>query len=75
MENTTIIPKNRLLRISEAADMLAVSSSFIYILIQRGDIPAVKMGRALRLSERSVEDYISENTTISTGQRFGYNSD
>jgi len=39
----------RLLRAEEVADFLQVSLSFVYALIERGELPSVRLGRAVRV--------------------------
>jgi len=44
-----------LLRISEAARLLTVSRSTMYQLVARGEVPAVRIGRSVRVSRRELE--------------------
>lgn len=48
----------KLLTIKEVAERLAVSEPTIYRLINRGELPTVKIGRALRFDEADIEAYI-----------------
>ena len=45
-----------MLRASQVAAMLELSRSEVYRLIDRGDIPAVKFGRSVRVPRRWVEE-------------------
>lgn len=73
MENQTFNPQNRLLRVSEVAEMLAVSSSFIYSLVQKREIHVVKLGSAIRFRFEDIEAYIDANATITSSKNISYN--
>jgi len=73
MENTTKTFANRLLRVDEVADMLAVSSAYIYLLVQQYEIPAVKMGRSIRLKKEDIDAYIDANVTSRKSGQIDYN--
>jgi len=73
MENQLISPTNRLLRVSEVAEILAVSASYVYLLIQRSEIPVVMLGSAKRLRPEDVETYIDGNTRVNAIQHIDYN--
>jgi excisionase family DNA binding protein len=51
----------RLLNAEEVARILHVSRSTIYVLIQRGDLPAVHIGSLLRFLRRDIQHYIQEH--------------
>ena len=52
---------DRLLRIKEAADILAISVRALYRLVADGQLPApVKIGRATRIPRSDIERYINE---------------
>jgi excisionase family DNA binding protein len=42
-------------------ERLQVSLSFAYILMQRGDIPTVRLGRAVWVRPEDLEEFISSN--------------
>jgi excisionase family DNA binding protein len=50
----------RLLKTDEVADILQVSRSFAYQLMQRGEIPSVRIGNAVRVRPEDLQNYISE---------------
>lgn len=50
----------RLLRLPEAAERLAVGRSTLYEMIGRGELPTVKIGRAVRVSEEELNAFIAE---------------
>lgn len=53
---------NRLLNAREAARILHVSRSLIYWLIAHGDLPTVRIRRALRFRFQDIQAYIE--TTV-----------
>ncbi len=52
-----------LLNGDEVARILHVSRSFAYLLMKRGDIPAVRIGTAVRVRPQDLEQYIQKRTT------------
>ena len=48
----------RLLKADEVAQLLNISQSQIYALMQHGEIPCVRIGRAVRVRPQDLEDYI-----------------
>ncbi len=55
--------EEQLLKIDEVASLLQVSRSFAYRLMQRGDIPTVRVGKAIRVLPRDLEQYIQKRHT------------
>jgi excisionase family DNA binding protein len=51
-----------LLRIPEAAARLGLGRSTIYELIQAGDLPAVKIGRAVRVPASRLAAWVERQT-------------
>ena len=43
---------------TEVAQRLRISRAKVYLLIQRGEIPAVKMGRNVRVRQQDIEEYV-----------------
>ncbi len=43
---------------TEVAQRLRISRAKVYWMIQRGEIPSVKMGRNVRVRQRDMEEYI-----------------
>ena len=50
--------EERLLRWSDVARMLHLSRSGVYYLVSRGDLPAFRIGRALRFRPDEVRRYL-----------------
>ena len=51
----------KLLKPAEIADLLGISRSFAYHLLQTGAIPVVRLGRACRVRPQDLENYILKN--------------
>ncbi len=47
-----------LLTVAEVADLLRVSTMTVYRLIRSGDLAAVRVGRAYRVAEAALDDYL-----------------
>ena len=52
--------KQLLFRISEAAQILSVSQSYLYDLVSRKEIQHIKLGRAVRFTQNQLDDFVSE---------------
>lgn len=50
-----------LLDSDEIASMLNISKSFVYKLIQQGELPVVRMGRAVRVRLEDLNAYIEKS--------------
>ena len=57
----------KLLRASEVAQRLGISTSFAYQLMRTGQIPTVHIGRSRRVKRRDLERFVSENTHGESG--------
>jgi putative molybdopterin biosynthesis protein len=55
--------EEHLLKSEEVARKLHVSRSFAYLLMKRGDIPTVRIGTAVRVRPKDLEQYISERAS------------
>jgi excisionase family DNA binding protein len=55
-----LLETDRLLTILEVARILHVSRSLMYWLIARGDLPTVRIGRAVRFRPEDVQAYIRQ---------------
>jgi excisionase family DNA binding protein len=68
MEQSFINPSNaslesRLLTPREVAEYLSLGRSTVYLLIQNGDLPSIRINRSVRVNPRDLEEYIELNTT------------
>jgi putative molybdopterin biosynthesis protein len=52
---------NRLLKPEEVAEILNISRSFAYLLMQSGQIPTVRLGKARRVRLEDLNNYIEKN--------------
>jgi excisionase family DNA binding protein len=50
-----------LLDVMEVAHILHISRSNCYLLIQRGLLPSIRLGRSRRVLLQDLQDYISRN--------------
>jgi excisionase family DNA binding protein len=51
----TAVPTNRALTVRIAARRLSLSEKSVYRAIARGDLPAIRVGRAVRVPEAALE--------------------
>jgi excisionase family DNA binding protein len=54
-----VAPTKLLLTISEATEVLAISRSKVYELLNSGHLPSVHIGRSRRIRVRDVEDFVN----------------
>jgi excisionase family DNA binding protein len=52
---------NRLLKPCDIAEILNISRSFAYQLLQSGAIPVVRLGKACRVRPQDLDEYIERN--------------
>jgi len=48
-----------LLTVQEAAELLRVSRNAAYDLVARGELPAIRLGRQIRISRALIEGWLS----------------
>jgi excisionase family DNA binding protein len=51
----------RLLKAKEVADILQVSRSMAYRMMQRGEIPTIRVGSAVRIRGSDLEEFIKKS--------------
>ena len=51
------------IKISQVAQRLNMSPSTVYKRVSRGDIPAYRIGKLIRIDERDLEKYMEQNQT------------
>lgn len=56
------------LRVKEAAEMLGISERTCYDLIYKGELPSLKIGRAIRIPMDLLQRHITERTTGGNGK-------
>lgn len=55
------LPIEKLLKAVDVAHILNISRAYAYQLMQRGEIPTVKIGTACRVRQADLKAYIGEN--------------
>ncbi len=50
---------HKLLRVNEGAAFLSLSSSKVRRMIDEGELPAVRLGRAIRLQIADLQEYVA----------------
>jgi excisionase family DNA binding protein len=53
-----------LLRATEVARLLNISRSQVYSMMQRGNLPTVRIGRAVRVSREALLDWVRASTHL-----------
>lgn len=51
----------KFLTIAEVATMMRVSKMTVYRIVHSGELPAVRVGRSFRVTEKDVNDYIQRS--------------
>ncbi|MCW2781112.1 MAG: Helix-turn-helix domain protein [Marmoricola sp.] len=65
--NTTgDISEVKFLTVAEVAAVMRVSKMTVYRLVHSGELPAVRVGRSFRVSEKDVNEYL-KNSFFQTG--------
>jgi excisionase family DNA binding protein len=55
------ISEVKFLTVAEVAAVMRVSKMTVYRLVHSGDLPAVRVGRSFRVSEKDVNDYLKNS--------------
>ncbi len=50
-----------LVSVSQASKLLSLSRSTLYSLMERGELPYVKLGRARRVSRKALSELVARN--------------
>jgi len=54
-------PAERIYNVREAGEFLRYKSSYIYELVKRGDLAAIRHGKYITIREGAIRDFISRN--------------
>jgi excisionase family DNA binding protein len=70
---------DKLFNVSEVAELLGVSTSFVYKKSERGELESIKIGSTLRFQDSAVQRYIkkcksSAGLSIQRNKSQNYNS-
>lgn len=57
-------PRVRYLTVAEVAEVMRLSRMTVYRFVQRGDLPAVRVGRSYRVPEDALERYLAEHEVV-----------
>lgn len=55
----------RLLTVAEVASLLRLSKMTVYRMVNSGALPALKVGRSVRVPEQAVDEYLRRSLTDS----------
>ncbi len=50
----------RLLSLLEAAEILGASKSQLYVLIRQGEVPAMRLGKVLRVPTEAIDQLVAD---------------
>ena len=56
------VENRQLLRAEEAAHLFGIGRTKIYEMIARGEIPALRIGRLVRVPRHALEEWIADRT-------------
>lgn len=59
VERGQVIPEPLLLRVEEAARMLSLSRTTVYLLMESGELPSIKCGTARRIPRTALDAWIA----------------
>lgn len=57
-EETPLYKQGQFLTVAEVAALMRVSKMTVYRLVHAGELPAVRVGKSFRVSEKAVHDYL-----------------
>jgi excisionase family DNA binding protein len=60
-----------MLKVAEAAHCLRISSDLVYELVARGGLPAIRLGRKIRLPAFGLKHWIKQQAGLSTAEPEG----
>lgn len=56
-------PERLALRVNEAAELLGVSRTLVYELINSGDLPVIRFGTAVRIPLLGLKEWVERRST------------
>lgn len=60
IERGQVVPEPLLLRVEEAARMLSLSRTTVYLLLESGQLPSIKCGTARRIPRAALDEWIAQ---------------
>ncbi len=70
-QSNGLIPGQLLLTIEQAAACLAISRAHAYRLVQRGELPAIRLGRSRRITRVALEAFVERLASEQDGVAYG----
>ena len=64
----------KIYKIGEIAEILQISKSCVYKMVERGHISSLKIGSAVRIRERQLKDYLDRSKNTSAKEKKGKNN-
>ena len=64
----------KLLRPEEVAELLNISKSYIYKLLRLRSVPAIRIGRSIRIRPEDLEKFIRKNAQTENESEFDTNA-
>ena len=61
--------RDRLLRVAEVAEMLAVGAWAVYQLCENGDLPHIRINNSIRVHPKDLEAFVTTRRTIAEWRR------
>jgi putative molybdopterin biosynthesis protein len=66
---TSARPERRLYSFAEVADTLSLGRATIYDLVNRGELPVVRVGRAVRVPASALDEWVLRKTATAGDQK------
>lgn len=60
VERGQVVSEPLLLRVEEAARMLSLSRTTVYLLMESGQLPSIKCGTARRIPRAALDEWIAQ---------------
>ncbi len=67
------VDQQLLMRAEEVARSLGLGRSKVYEMMQTGELPVVRIGRAVRVARAALEEWVRERTTAQSERAGGKN--
>jgi excisionase family DNA binding protein len=68
MDNPSETITKKLLRGSEAAEILNCSAAYVFQMIRQGELPGVRLGRSVRVRQEDLDEFIASGGTKKGGR-------
>ncbi|HZE41957.1 MAG TPA: helix-turn-helix domain-containing protein [Stackebrandtia sp.] len=61
MATHNLLEEVKFLTVAEVAALMRVSKMTVYRLVHSGHLPAIRVGRSFRVTEKAVQDYLAHS--------------